>query len=111
MQYLLLIYHSESDWAKLTTEEQGSIYQEYRDLSQQLSAKGKFRSGDQLRPAATAKVVRVRDKKAAVTDGPFAETKEQLAGYFLVDAETWMKRLRLQLEYQALATDRLRSVK
>ena len=86
MQFLLLIYHSESDWAKLTPEEQGSIYQEYRELSQQLSAKGKFRSGDQLRPAATAKVVRVRDKKAAVTDGPFAETKEQLAGYFLVDA-------------------------
>jgi hypothetical protein len=85
MQYLLLIYHSESNWAKLTPDEQASIYREYRDLSQQLSSKGKFVSGDQLRPASTAKTVRARDKKAVVIDGPFVETKEQLGGYFLID--------------------------
>jgi hypothetical protein len=85
MQYLLLIYHSEADWGKLSTEEQESIYKEYRDLREQLSASGKFRSGDQLRPAATAKTVRVRNNKPAVIDGPFAEAKEHLGGYFLVD--------------------------
>ena len=85
MQYLLLIYHSEADWGKLSAGEQESIYKEYRDLREQLSASGKFRSGDQLRPAATAKTVRVRNKKPSVIDGPFAETKEHLGGYFLVD--------------------------
>jgi hypothetical protein len=85
MQYLLLIYHSESDWGKLTPGQQESIYQEYRALREQLSASGKFRGGDQLRPAATAKTVRVRNKKAAVIDGPFTETKEHLGGYFLLD--------------------------
>jgi hypothetical protein len=86
MQYLLLIYHSESDWEKLMPEEQASIYVEYRELSQELSAKGKFVSGDQLKAAATAKTIRVRDRKAGIIDGPFAETKEQLGGYFLVNA-------------------------
>ena len=85
MQYLLLIYHSESDWGKLTPAEQETIYREYRDLRQELSTYGKFRSGNQLRPAATAKIVRVRNKKTAVMDGPFAEAKEHLGGYFLVD--------------------------
>ena len=85
MQYLLLIYHTELDWEKLTPVQQASIYQEYRDLIQQLAANGKYVAGDELKPTTTATTVRVRDGRQTITDGPFAETKEQLAGYFLVN--------------------------
>ena len=85
MQYLLLIFHSESEWGKLDSGQQSSIYSEYRQLIQNLSQDGKLLAGDQLKPAASAATVRVRNGKVSRTDGPFAETKEQLGGYFLVD--------------------------
>ena len=86
MQYLLLIYHPEAEWQKTDEAKKEAIYREYRDLAQQLSQQGKFVAGDQLRPSQSATLVRVRDGKAAMTDGPFAETKEQLGGYFLIHA-------------------------
>ncbi len=86
MQYLLLIYHGEADWAKLSATETESTYKEYRQLIQQLTETGKYLGGNQLKPTATATTVRVRGGKRVLTDGPFAETKEQLGGYFLVDA-------------------------
>ncbi len=86
MQYLLLIYHSEADWAKRAVAEQEPIYGEYRQLREQLSEKGKYLGGSQLKPTGMATTVRVRDGKRVVTDGPFAETKEQLGGYFLIEA-------------------------
>ena|SRR5689334_15765415 len=88
MQYLLLIYHPETEWAQTDTVSKETIYREYRDLAQQLSQQGKFVSGDQLRPSQTATLVRVRNGKTATTDGPFAETKEQLGGYFLIQASS-----------------------
>jgi hypothetical protein len=86
MQYLLLIYHPEAEWAKKTPDERGLIYQEYRQLIDGLAEKGKFLGGNQLEPSEAATTVRVRDAKRVVTDGPFAETKEHLGGYFLVEA-------------------------
>ena len=86
MQYLLLIYHSELDWENLSPTQQSTIYQEYRDLIQRLAATGKYIAGDELKPTTTATTVRLRDGHQTITDGPFAETKEQLAGYFLVNA-------------------------
>ena len=86
MQYLLLIYQTESGWEKLDSGQRQSVYREYRELIQQLTATGKFLAGDELKPTTTATTVRVRDGRQAITDGPFAETKEQLAGYFLVNA-------------------------
>ena len=86
MEYLLLIYHSEGDWGKVTPTDEGAIYREYGQLRDELSAKGKFLGGSQLMPTTMATTVRVRDGKRVVTDGPFAETKEQLGGYFLVNA-------------------------
>ncbi|HWY70754.1 MAG TPA: YciI family protein [Terriglobales bacterium] len=86
MQYLLLIYHAESDWEKLGPAQQASIYQEYRELIQHLAEAGKYVAGDELKPTTTATTVRVRDGRQSITDGPFAETKEQLGGYFLVNA-------------------------
>lgn len=86
MQYLLLINQIEADRGKMTPDEQAAMYQEYGQLMQELSTKGKLLAGNELKPTTTATTVRVRDGKRVVTDGPFAETKEQLGGYFLIDA-------------------------
>ena len=86
MQYLLLIYHNESEWEKLVPSQQATIYQEYRELIQRHAATGKYIAGDELKPTTTATTVRVRDGRQSITDGPFAETKEQLGGYFHVNA-------------------------
>ena len=86
MQYLLLIYLPESQWATLGEPEKQKIYQQYRDLAGDLQKTGKYLGGNELQPTSTATTVRVRNGKTAVTDGPFAETKEQLGGYFLVEA-------------------------
>jgi hypothetical protein len=91
MKYMLLIYHDEQSWAALTEAERQQIYLEYRELIQELQAKGQYLAGEQLQPAAATSTVRVRESKALVTDGPFAETREQIGGFFLVnvsDAES-----------------------
>jgi hypothetical protein len=85
MQYLLMVCQNEANRAQMTPAEENALYQEYGQLIQDLTAKGKFLGGNQLKPTSTATTVRVRDGKRVVTDGPFAETKEQLGGYFLVD--------------------------
>ncbi|HKV91232.1 MAG TPA: YciI family protein [Candidatus Angelobacter sp.] len=87
MQYLLLIYLEESRWERLDDPEQQKIYQQYRDLIADLQQQGKFLGGHELEPTSTATTVRVRGGKQSITDGPFAETKEQLGGYFLVEAK------------------------
>jgi hypothetical protein len=86
MQYLMLIYDQEADWTKLTAAQQGAMYQEYGQFTQEIVGNGKFKGANQLQPTAAATTVRVRDGKRVVTDGPFAETKEQLGGYYLVEA-------------------------
>lgn len=87
MKYLLLIYNNEQSWNAITEGERQQIYGEYRKLREELLSSGQFVTGSQLQPISTATSVRVRDGKELVTDGPFAETHEQLAGYFLVEAE------------------------
>lgn len=86
MKYLLLIYQDEKQWAAHSEPEVQKIYSEYRQLRTELTTSGQFLGGSQLHPVATASSVRVRDGKELVTDGPFAETHEQLGGYFLVEA-------------------------
>lgn len=86
MLYLMLIYHSETAWSGLKAAEQESVYREYRQLIDELTASGKYRAGNQLESAAAAATVRIRDGKSVVTDGPFVETKEQLAGFFYIEA-------------------------
>jgi hypothetical protein len=88
MKYLLLIYQDEQAWHKLGEAERQDIYGEYRALREELQSAGTFLDGSQLQPAATAASIRIRDGEALVTDGPFAETHEQLGGYFLVEAKT-----------------------
>jgi len=87
MKYLLLIYQNEKQWAAHSEAEVQKIYQEYGELRQELTASQQFIGGSQLQPIATASSVQVRDGKKLITDGPFAETHEQLGGYFLIEAK------------------------
>lgn len=83
MKYLLLIYGREQDW---TEAERAACYDESARLARDLKAEGKYVAASPLQPVSTAASVRVRDNKPLITDGPFAETREQLGGYFLIDA-------------------------
>ena len=87
MKYMLLIYHEEQAWDSYTEDERQKIYGEYRQLKEDLESKGQCLAGDELQPASKATIVRVRDGKQMVTDGPFAETREQLGGFFLIEAK------------------------
>jgi hypothetical protein len=87
MKYMLLIHDDEKAWGKLTEAERQKIYGEYGMFSAELKAAGQYLAGSQLQPTTTATSVRVRDGKRLVTDGPFAETREQLGGYYLVEAK------------------------
>ena len=87
MKYLMLIYQNEKQWAAHTEAETQKIYAEYGKVRQELTASGQFIGGSQLHPIATASSARVRDGKPLITNGPFAETHEQLGGYFLIEAK------------------------
>ena len=88
MQFMLLIYDDETIWERISDEERGKIMQEYFAFTNELRDEGKYVAGDPLKPTATARSVRVRDGELSTTDGPFAETKEQLGGYYIVDADS-----------------------
>src|SRR5207248_2177800 len=88
MQYLLLIHDDEQFWAGMSDEERGSYFQEYMRYGQELADAGAYVGGNQLQPTSAATVVRVRDGETLTTDGPFAETKEQLGGYYLIEADS-----------------------
>jgi len=86
MQYMLLIYGSEGSWDSYSDEERNAIYEEYYALSNDLREQGKLVSANELQGTSTATTVTVHDGDTVVTDGPFAETKETLAGYYLIEA-------------------------
>jgi hypothetical protein len=83
MKYMLLIYTDEQAW---TDSEREHCFAESTHLTHELNATGQYLGASPLHPVATATSVRVRNGKRLVTDGPFAETHEQLGGYFLIDA-------------------------
>jgi hypothetical protein len=87
MQYLLLIYGNENHFNKMSPAEQNTILEEYMEFSRSIARSGHLRGANELDRISKAKTVRVREGKRAVTDGPFAETKEQLGGYYLVEAK------------------------
>lgn len=84
MQYMLLIYSDEDSWSE---DERQACYQKSMEISKELSAQGKLISSAPLYSISTATSVRVRNGKQQITDGPFAETTEQLGGYYIVDVE------------------------
>ena len=87
MQYLLLIYRSEAEMAKIPPAELNAMYAEYGKFTQEITDSDNYVGGNPLKPTTTATTVRVRDSKRVVTDGPFAETNEQLGGYYLIEAK------------------------
>jgi hypothetical protein len=87
MQYLLLIYGAESAWNALTQAEAGKMTQAFGEFTQSIIASGNYKGGNRLHDVAKATTVRAKDGKKIVTDGPFAETKEQLGGYYLIEAK------------------------
>jgi hypothetical protein len=86
MHYLLLIYENEKIWTEMPEADRMRIYGEYRTYTDEIKQSGHWLGGNPLQPTHTATTVRVRDGKTAITDGPFAETREQLGGYYLVEA-------------------------
>ena len=86
MQYLCLIYEDENEWQKLPPAETEKILREYSAYTETMKRSGNYLGGNGLQPTNTATTVRVRKDKVATTDGPFAETKEQLGGYYLLKA-------------------------
>jgi hypothetical protein len=86
MQYMLLIYGDETIWANMPEAEAKRTMQAYVEYSKALAASGILRGGSELASVGTATTVRVRNAKVLTTDGPFMETKEQLGGYYLIEA-------------------------
>ena len=87
MKYMLLIHEDERAFQNLTESERQAIYAEYRHFSEDIASTGHYIGGSELQPSTSATSVRIRGGKRLVTDGPFAETREQLGGYYLVEAK------------------------
>src|SRR3954451_11302498 len=87
MRYLLAIYEDESNWATMSPEDSGRTMQRYQAFGEEARAAGVYAGGDGLQPTSTATTVRVRNGERLTTDGPFAETKEQLGGFYLVECK------------------------
>ena len=87
MKYLCLIYDNESEWQKFPKEVQDKYMGEYMAFGDSIKKSGQYVGANQLQPSHTATVVRARNGKVSTTDGPFVETKEQLGGYYLIDAK------------------------
>ena len=87
MKYLCLIYEDESNWTKMTQEEGAKVSAAYGKYTRDIQASGHMLGGEALQPTQTATTVRVHNGKVSTTDGPFAETKEQLGGFYLIEAK------------------------
>lgn len=87
MQYLLLIYDAESTINAMSAADAGEFQKAYGAFTREIVGSGNFKAGEALKPVSTATTVRVREGKTLTTDGPFAETREQLGGFYLVEAK------------------------
>ena len=86
MKYLCLIYTDEAVFQNMSQSEASAMIEAYKSFTQETVASGRFVGGNRLQPIETATTVRVRNGRVSTTDGPFAETKEQLGGYYLIEA-------------------------
>ena len=87
MHYMCLIYSDEQAWQGMGDEDRNQVFADYMAFTASIRKSGNMVAGDALQPTTTATTVRVRNGETLVTDGPFAETKEQLGGYYLIDAK------------------------
>ena len=104
MQYLLLIYDSEKEFGAMSKEKADSILSGYFRFTESIKASGKYVGSNRLQPVANATTVRVRNGKVATTDGPFAETREQLGGYYLIDARDLDEALKIAAQVPSAQT-------
>ena len=88
MRYMLLIYTNPANWAGLSEADQQKVFGEYGSFTKDIQESGEMIAGDPLADPSTARTVQVRGGKADVTDGPFVESKEHLAGYYIVECES-----------------------
>ncbi len=95
MQFLCLIYEDERLQASREEQENNKIFQQYMTFTEQVKTNGNFVAGDALLPTDTATTVRVRNNDTLLTDGPFAETKEQLGGYYLLECDSLDEAIKL----------------
>jgi hypothetical protein len=95
MKYLLLIYNEEARWTGLSEADRKALSAEYGVFTERLRKEGHYLGGEGLQPISTASTVRVRNGKSVTTDGPFAETREQLGGFYLVEAKDLDKAIAL----------------
>ena len=86
MRYLCLIYENETAWEAVPPAESEAIMNEYFQFTDEIRKNGKYVAGEALQPTASSTTVRVRNGKVSTTDGPFAETKEQLGGFYMIEA-------------------------
>ncbi len=87
MQYLLMIYDAEAQWGTMSEAERNKVMAEYGSFTKGIVESKNMQGGNRLQPVSTATTVRVRDGKISKTHGPFAETREQLGGYYLIEAK------------------------
>lgn len=87
MRYMLLIYGNETANTQRSAEDRLECMQHHRDLMESMTKAGVFRAADPLYPTATSTTIRLQNGKPIATDGPFAETKEQLGGYYMIDCQ------------------------
>jgi hypothetical protein len=95
MKFMLIVHHDEEAFGKIEMEKRQQMLAESIELTHQLHAAGQYLSASPLHPAGTSVIVRVREEKSLVTDGPFIETREQIAGYFLVNARDLNEAIRI----------------
>jgi len=86
VKYMLLIYSDPKGWESVSEAEQGALMGEYYAFTEGIQKSGHYVAGEALQPIQTATTVRIRNGKLSTTDGPFAETKEQLGGFYLINA-------------------------
>jgi hypothetical protein len=98
MRYMLIIFSNPENWAQLSEADTKAVMDEYWAFTEKLTASGEFVSGDPLQGNDTATVIRVRDGGRTTTDGPFVESKEVLAGYYVVDCDGLDRALELAAE-------------
>jgi hypothetical protein len=104
MKYLLLIYESEQAFTGVSEAEQGKIFGEYMEYTNRIKKNGNYIAGEALQPVSTATTVRVKNGKTLTTDGPFAETREQLGGFYMVEARDLDEAIKLATGIPAVRT-------
>jgi len=104
MKYLCLIYDEEAKWMRMSKAEADADMGEYLAFTDDIRKTGHFVSGEALQPVATATTVRIRNGKTTTTDGPFAETKEQLGGFYLIEAKDLNEALQIAARIPAVRT-------